>query len=790
MVIFLINNCYRISLTLILLFALGSVQAQQSFVVMGRVLDESGMPLDGVTVKIAATAQHTITDKTGNFRFSVAKATSYKVELSNIGFVTQHRTLVAQSTGKSVIQDITLKADAREMETVSVDGRSEVRQLKEQGFAVNAIDTRKLANSTADLNQILNRSTGVKVREQGGMGSDFEFSVNGLSGSAVKFFLDGVPMDVMGSTMALNNIPVNLADRIEVYKGVAPIELGSDALGGAVNIVSKNSLSNYLDVSHSYGSFQTNQSSLNAQYVHQPTGLVVKASGFFNYSKNNYMMHDVEAVENMVYVSRDLRRFHDRYRSGMGRLEVGLTNKSWADALFIGFAYTEFDKQIQTGVKQSIVYGDVTRDGSAKTVSLRYNKTGLLDNRLDVSLFANYSKDHTVVTDTLFRKYNWFGTYNASASAETGRFGLMTINRPRYFARANASFKINDKHKIGANYTFDQIENQSYNAYDTDFDDMPGKIGKHIVGISYQQESFGRWTNTFMAKYYGLQTTKTQYNYDIAGLEIVRGSKPYFGYGIASVYKVTHDFGIKGSYENTYRLQDVNEMFGDGIQIANNLELKPESSRNVNLGLYYGIRSGKHDWFVEGLGTYRYVEDFIAPQQFQEQIKYENLANVFIRGLEGEMRYGYSDWLSVMVNMTYQQALDDSKFVDNDPSLGESNTYGGEVPNRPWLFGNFDLGLSKNNFLKAGNRLQFSWMTQFTEWYYLSWEKYATPNSIEKIPSQLSHSAIVSYAMQDGKYNVSFECRNLTDELLFDNFRLQKAGRAFYVKLRYSIFKK
>ena len=39
-------------------------------------------------------------------------------------------------------------------------------------------------------------------------------------------------------------------------------------------------------------------------------------------------------------------------------------------------------------------------------------------------------------------------------------------------------------------------------------------------------------------------------------------------------------------------------------------------------------------------------------------------------------------------------------------------------------------------------------------------------------------------SLQKGRYNVSLECRNFTDEKLYDNFSLQKAGRAFYGKLR------
>jgi hypothetical protein len=42
----------------------------------------------------------------------------------------------------------------------------------------------------------------------------------------------------------------------------------------------------------------------------------------------------------------------------------------------------------------------------------------------------------------------------------------------------------------------------------------------------------------------------------------------------------------------------------------------------------------------------------------------------------------------------------------------------------------------------------------------------------------------LSYSIHHGRYNVSVECKNLTDEKLYDNFSLQKAGRAVYGKVR------
>ena len=54
------------------------------------------------------------------------------------------------------------------------------------------------------------------------------------------------------------------------------------------------------------------------------------------------------------------------------------------------------------------------------------------------------------------------------------------------------------------------------------------------------------------------------------------------------------------------------------------------------------------------------------------------------------------------------------------------------------------------------------------------------------VPMQLSHNVSLTYSIRDGRYNFSFECRNLTDARLYDNFRLQKPGRAFYGKVRVS----
>jgi hypothetical protein len=57
-------------------------------------------------------------------------------------------------------------------------------------------------------------------------------------------------------------------------------------------------------------------------------------------------------------------------------------------------------------------------------------------------------------------------------------------------------------------------------------------------------------------------------------------------------------------------------------------------------------------------------------------------------------------------------------------------------------------------------------------------------NADYMVPDQFSHNVALSYSIHHGRYNVSVECKNLTDEKLYDNFSLQKAGRAVYGKVR------
>lgn len=188
--------------------------------------------------------------------------------------------------------------DAIELDDVNVTADTNQPTLEQQqGFNVTEIDASEFFNFNQNLNQILNTQPGIITRQKGAMGADTELSINGLSGKQIRYFLDGIPMESFGSALDLNDIPINVVTGINIYKGVVPITLSSDALGGAIDIHTPDINETFLDAAISYGSFNTTQASLNAQTTSADEAYFLRFSGFYNHSDNDYIMRNAPDLD-------------------------------------------------------------------------------------------------------------------------------------------------------------------------------------------------------------------------------------------------------------------------------------------------------------------------------------------------------------------------------------------------------------------------------------------------------------------------------------------------------------
>ena len=691
---------------------------------------------------------------------------------------------------QSVKEKGSLSKDTITLDNVTVTGKSKTQRLREGALAVNAIDIRSFISSLTNLNSVVDRTVGVKVREEGGVGSDFDISINGMSGNAVRYFLDGIPLDTKGSGVTLANLPISMIDHVEIYKGVVPTWLSSDALGGAVNIVTNRKRTNYLDLSYGIGSFHTHKADLTGQYV-LGNGLTFRPTLGVNYSKNDYMMKGVEVWDeaSRKYLPQNRRRFHDGYFSLLGQMEVGVTDKKWADAFFVNASYNRIEKDVQTGQIQTKVVGMADRQTDAWSVGANYQKHRFFLDGLSVNFSFSQTWDHSLTTDSAYRKYDWNGNYIASSRNEiTGRGRSMRhFKRPLTIARADLNYRISDHHLLNISYALNRTGNNRWDEIDQSFTPANDILAKHIFGLAYNQSLFnGRMNNTFFLKEYinHLDIKQTDIP-SVTGSRDVYGksTKSNFGGGVALRYEFIEPLAVKASYEHSVRLPLARELLGNGTTIYANVALQPEQSDNVNLGFFGTYKENGHILSYELNGFLRNVDNYIQPQVSEKEgmMQYVNVPAVHIKGLEGEVRYDWRQRLQLTGNLSWQDARDQQKYKsDGKPSV----TYNNHVPNRPWLFASAEAHYHFRNLCTRDDHLLIGVDYQWVHWFYLSWEGYGALDTKARIPEKNVMGASLTYSWKKERYNVSLECTNIFDATTYDNYKLQKPGRAFFAKFR------
>ena len=787
----MLKNTTTHLLLLVLFLTLKGYTQTPTTTISGSVKDEHSSLIMGATVILKGTSLGAITDENGRYLLSGKFSGLQTLVVSYMGYTTTEIT-VELKAGEQHTQNIDLKPSTYALEEVIVSGKSTVREVKEKAFNVGVVDAKKLHNTSLDIGHALDRVSGIRVRETGGVGSQMNFSINGFRGKQVRFFIDGVPMDNFGSSFQINNIPINLAERIEVYKGVVPVGLGSDALGGAVNIITNTYSKDHLDVSYSYGSFNTHRTTVNAIYVDK-SGFTTQINAFQNYSDNNYKV-DVDVADintGEYYPNQTVERFHDTYHNETVIINTGVVNKSYADQLLVGITLGNSYKEIQTGARIVSVFGGWHRKGTTIMPSLKYKKKDFLVKNLNVRINANYNLGQEKNVDTLHRRYNWFGDYKEYENPGGERsYSLYKFRNNNGLGVANFDYKINEQHSLSLSNTVNTFNRKGENELDPDNNvyEQPKKTLKNITGLGYGF-SKNNWNASLFLKQYYQQNKFTQSynpsgNYGDIAYRNQTNTFNYQGYGIALTHFLHDNFQLKGSYEKSYRLPETEELYGDLINLQGNIELKPEHSHNFNVGGSYWWHIKKaHQININLNGFYRDAKDFIRPRLNSNQTMQvmDNLGSVTNLGAELEIRYNYNNAFSIGANATYQDLRNNTQYVDGQTT--ESSVYRDRIPNMPYLYGNADASYTFTNLWNKEQSLSISYNALYVHGFYLYWPSLGSDKL--DIPEQISHDLNVTYSI---KNNLQFivECRNLANKNLYDNFSLQKPGRSFTGKIKYT----
>ena len=484
-----------------------------------------------------------------------------------------------------------------------------------------------------------------------------------------------------------------------------------------------------------------------------------------------------------------VKRFHDNYHNEAVVGKVGLVDKKWADRLMIGLTYSRMYKEIQTGVVQKVVLGEKYRKGNSLMPSLEYRKRNLFVRNLDVAFTANYNRNFTNNVDTATYRFNWLGE-KTSLKGRKGEqsYQDMKSDNDNWNATFTANYHIGTAHTFVLNHVLNTFHRENHNSVSVDESNAIAKVTrKNITGFSYRLMPSEHWNLSVFGKYYN------QYNAGPVSAS-TSGTSNYVrltnnvssvGYGAAGTYFILSGLQAKLSYEKAYRLPTNEELFGDEDLELGKIGLNPEKSDNLNFNLSYNRQLGKHGLYVETGLIYRNTSDYIyrsiETTSNRSYGSYSNYGSVETKGYHISARYNYSCWVSIGGNFTQMDVRDN---VEKTQTGQESLTYGARMPNLPYRFANSDISFFWRNLWKKGNTLTVTYDNMYVHGFPLYSEALGAVETKDIVPTQFSHNLGITYSLKNGRYNVSFECKNFTDEKLYDNFSLQKAGRAFYGKVR------
>ncbi len=682
----------------------------------------------------------------------------------------------------------TEETDAVNLNKITVTGGKTELNPAELGFNVDTIDTEQFLNSSKDINQIIDSSPGVIIRENGGLGSKFKLSLNGLSENQVRYFIDDIPMESFGSALTLDNFPVNLIKRIEIFKGVVPISLGADALGGAINITTPALDEDFIDVAYSVGSFNTQRASLFA-HSSDDKGRFLRISSFYNASDNDYYMDDVLATDELKNVigTERVQRFHDEYWSGMISIKGGVANAALANELSLNVTYAENRNNEQhpdTSIND--VYGGLHTRNNTLLASVTYKETF---GSLKLKSYFLAGEITETLYDTESRDYEWDGSYSAVTGNQGELFNLSIFERKDEIIISNISvgYSINASEKLNVNLSVNDLSRSGHDEID-EFNDSfsdTNEMRKSVLGISYQFNSNDeKLSVSTFAKQYWFKAQVNANPVDDTVEEIIEfeSSESETGFGATANYGLSPSIQVKASYEKAFRLPEADELLGTGKYIIVNPGLTPEKSDNLNLAITFANTFSDMYFNSEFNAFYREAKDFIkfdggnGPTSGQ----YKNLNKVKIQGLESSISILTSNLYSLSVNATYQDMRDLTR-VDSDGNVIAQT--GDRLENEPYLFANLRAGAKFNT--PNYNEINAYWSTNYVHSYFLLSESGGNSSNKFDIPSQLTHDIDIDYSFAAGKYNVALTVNNILDEAVFDNFNIQKPGRAFYLKFRY-----
>ena len=624
----------------------------------GHVLDKYSQDhLPYVTLQIKGTTIGTATDETGHYYLKNLPLGEHIVEVKMMGFKTIEQKITAKK-GETIELNFDMEESSIYFEDVviSADRNGNTRRLSPSLVSVLDMKTFDATNSNT-LSEGLKFQPGLRVENNCQNCGINQVRINGLDGPYSQILIDSRPIvGSLGGVYGLEQIPANMIEKVEVVRGGGSALMGSSAIGGTINIITKEPLKNSAEFSHTIMNFDS--------------------SGAFenNTSFNASMLTDSRKAGMMVFGQHRTRDGYDHDGDGFTELPT-LKNRS-------------------LGFRSFLKTGDYSR------ITLEYHNMHEFrrgGDRLDRPAHEAY------ITEQAEHFINGGGLkYDQSSADGKSKFSLYAsaqhTDRKSYYGGGDPATGNLPEVTLGMSQEeIDEVNNQidNYNnrlmsyglstdltyqiggQYSHKFDHllfMPASLtggleylGSELDDVSgYRTESIRQRSRTATA-FAQNEWVNNQWSFLVGGRLDKNNMVDNLIFSPRGNirFNANENINFRVSYSEGFRApqlfdEDLHVNIAGGEQVVRRLsaDLDAEQSQSISgsIDMYHQIDNANYNLLIEGF--YTHLENpFVGVKKGTEitVVNAEDGAKVYGINLEG--RLDFASWLSLQLGATLQRSL-------------------------------------------------------------------------------------------------------------------------------------
>ncbi len=268
---------------------------EKNGMIKGTVTSEK-QPLTGANIALKEIQKGAATDSDGTFVIKNIPAGTYQLIVSAVGYA-QFNRQIAVEPSETIELSIELTPKLEKMDEVVVTGTMRATYVKESPVKVAVVKPEQLQQGKTSSNfmDLIGSVNGLSTQLNCGVCGTNAIRINGVEGPNTAVLIDGMPlMGALASVYGLNGISPSIIDQVEVIKGPQSTLYGTQALGGVVNIITKNPTNTPTFSANIYG---TNTKETNIDLAASPkagrfkgfiSGNVLRMENYFDNNDDNF----------------------------------------------------------------------------------------------------------------------------------------------------------------------------------------------------------------------------------------------------------------------------------------------------------------------------------------------------------------------------------------------------------------------------------------------------------------------------------------------------------------------